>query len=138
MSTLKELLVKPYIEVAFDEGDVLRIPAGYSDCQRFVEGWPELQKRLEAEAGETDPKVILSEAKGLFELCCGKAGDKVMRKCLDYLREGTDATDEDVVLGLPPVLEYIAQLWLAQANRMAGQHKRHVESYLRDADSDAI
>lgn len=135
---LKDMLVKPYIEVAFDVDDKIRIPVTWSDCKRFVDQWPKVSKQLAEVKAEEDPKALLDAERKLMELMCAGSGDVLMDKCLAYLKDGTDLPDEQVSLGVFRVLEYVAGLWMEQAKRMGEQHGEHVESYLRDVDDDAI
>lgn len=133
--TLKDLLVKPYIDVYFDEGHRIRIPAAYRDCRAFIDKYPELKEKLDVQAIEKDPKALLQSERDLLQYMCGpEVGGQIMDMCVDYLTDGTDLPAEQVSLGIVKAVDYVASLWLEQTERMTKQHNSHVESYLSDAD----
>lgn len=137
MPNLKSMLVKPYIEIAFDDNYTWRVPATRSACKQMVEAWEPLKAKLEA-ASEESPQAQLEAVKNGLQLLCGtKIGDEIMSACLSELTDTGNVPAGEVVYYLLPVLDYIAGLWVKQLDAMSAKTQERANHYLGLVD-DAI
>lgn len=133
--SLKSTLVKPYIDVEWDEGEVIRIPAKKSDIDRFTRQWEAVNRRMrdiQKKADDPDQADVETVREAFRFLLGDELGDELYKRCLEYVREDDPELSEvDCIYQLMAPLSAIADEWVAHAAAMAHQRDANVERYLQ-------
>lgn len=131
---LKSTLVKPYIDIEWDEGETIRIPAKKSDIDRFMRQWGPVNERIRGiqDKAEDPDQADVETIKEAFSFLLGdELGPELYRRCLEYVREGDpDLTEVDCIYQLVAPLSAIADEWVAHAAAMTHQRNENVQRYL--------